>query len=110
MNIYDIAQKSMENPYYEYNLLELITLITAKHDMFGCSNFMMVAAFIEGYVHSKEAYFIELKKFQKWLAIELDFSRNLAWFSGLAEKYPDDDDALKKLLQLFQKFKEKYPD
>jgi hypothetical protein len=88
MNIYDIAQKSMENPYYEYDLLELITLISVKHDMFGCSDFMMVAAFIEGYVCSKEVLFVELKEFKVWLAVKLDFPENWAWFSGLADKYP----------------------
>lgn len=107
MNINDISHKRRENPYYEYNLLELITLISEKPSIFGCSNFLMVAGFIEGYVFSKEAYFLELKKFNKWLAVELDFSENLAWFNILADKYPDDDETLSNLLKLFQVFKGK---
>jgi hypothetical protein len=109
MNIQELVQKRSNNPNYEYNLLELITLISNKPTIFGCSNFITVASFIEGYVFSKEVLSLELKEFRDWLSVKLDFSKNQAWFTGLERKYPDSEEALLQLLILFNEFSRSKP-
>ena len=105
MNLLDIFQEWSKNPNKERDLFELIYLVSNRPSVFGCSSFLTVATFIEGYVYQKEDCSKELREFKEWLAAKLNFPTNWAWFSGIESVYPKDEDALRELPKLFEEFR-----
>ncbi|MBK8151190.1 MAG: hypothetical protein IPK58_24040 [Acidobacteria bacterium] len=90
----------------EVDLAVLIRNICCHPQMYtGSSDPVIVAAFIEGFAYCREESDVEIRQFNRWLANRLDFPRNWAWWSGLKEKYPKAEDALKALPALFEEFR-----
>ncbi len=91
----------------EDKLGELICNIVRRPAMYvGNCEFVEVAGFIEGFASSSAGDYQELREFNRWLAVRLDFPRNWGWKDGMKEVYPNSEEALRELGRLFKEFKE----
>jgi hypothetical protein len=90
----------------EIDLGLMITLVSERPQMYvGSTKLNCVAHFIEGFAFGDENFHTEIREFNQWLAIRLGFARNWAWWDGLKTKYPDSEDALRELPNLFEEFR-----
>jgi hypothetical protein len=97
--------KKIADSGQDIGLGTMIKAICARPKMYaGNSNFLTVAAFIDGFAYGSEKRHDELRKFNVWLSGKLKFSPNVAWWSGLLHEYPNSEDALQKLPGLFDEF------
>ncbi|MBK8812301.1 MAG: hypothetical protein IPN69_16445 [Acidobacteria bacterium] len=88
-------------------LVELICNIVRRPSMYvGNCEFVDVAGFIEGFASASAKDYEELREFNRWLAVRLDFPRNWGWKDGMKEVYPNSEDALRELGVLFHEFKQ----
>jgi hypothetical protein len=72
--------------------------------MVGISRFDLFAQFIHGFAYANEDSWKELQMFGHWLARKLKFARNIAWWKGLQQRFPDDHDALQALRDMYEEF------
>jgi len=91
----------------EKSLEELINNIVRRPTMYvGNCEFAEVAAFIEGFAFASVEIHNELRDFNRWLAVRLDFPRNWMWNGAMKQIYPDSEGALRELSRLFKEFKQ----
>ena len=72
------------------------------------SDLYTIATFIDGFIRANEATYNEMSDFNEWLAEKLEFPPNWTWWAGLKRKYPNDEDALRELPNLFQEFRQSH--
>ena len=96
-----------ENKGIETDLGVLIENICKRPQMYtGSSKLTIVSAFIEGFAYSTSTFEEEIREFNYWLPIRLNFPRNWAWWSGLKKQFPNDEVALIELPKLFNEFRQ----
>lgn len=91
----------------DLDLSLLIKGVCARPGMYAGSdhNFKLISAFINGFAHASDIFDDEIREFSFWLGSKFNLPRNVLWSFNFEEVFPNYEDALGILPELFDEFR-----